>query len=86
MAALLGHRLRGVTGGYILKRVDLPLVDAVNRVADHNDLLMREEAPPSAVVQFRPPRRLKKLPAVPLVARWYSLPRRTLQDRQTQRI
>lgn len=54
IAALLGHRVSGVTGGYILKRVDILLVDAVNRVADHVALLMRGEAPTSNVVQFVP--------------------------------
>lgn len=54
IAALLGHRLSGVTGGYILKRVDILLVDAVNRVAEHVAMLMRAEAPSSIVVQFVP--------------------------------
>ncbi len=54
IAALLGHRVNGVTGGYILKRVDVLLVDAVNRVADHVAMLMRGEAPTSNVVQFVP--------------------------------
>ena len=54
IAALLGHRLGGVTGGYILKRVDVLLIDAANRVADHIEMLMRGEAPPSTVVQFVP--------------------------------
>jgi hypothetical protein len=44
----------GVTGGYILKRVDILLVDAVNRVAEHVAMLMRAEAPSSIVVQFVP--------------------------------
>lgn len=54
ITALLGHRVSGVTGGYILKRVDILLVDAVNRVADHVAMLMRGEAPTSNVVQFVP--------------------------------
>ena len=54
IAALLGHRVGGVTGGYILKRVDVLLVDAANRVADHIEKLMCGEAPPSSVVQFVP--------------------------------
>jgi integrase len=54
IAALLGHRVGGVTGGYILKRVDVLLIDAANRVADHIEKLMRGEAPPSSVVQFVP--------------------------------
>lgn len=54
IAALLGHRVNGVTGGYILKRVDILLVDPVKRVADHVVMLMRGEAPTSNVVQFVP--------------------------------
>jgi len=59
IAALLGHRVGGVTGGYILKRVDVLLVDAANRVADHIEKLMSGEAPPSAVVQFMPRGRVR---------------------------
>jgi integrase len=59
IAALLGHRVGGVTGGYILKRVDVLLVDAANRVADHIEKLMRGEAPPSSVVQFVPRGRVR---------------------------
>ena len=51
---MLGHRLGGVIGGYILKRVDVLLVDAANRVGDHIEMLMRGEAPPSTIVQFVP--------------------------------
>lgn len=54
IAALLGRRVGGVTGGYILKRVDVLLIDAANRVADHVAMLMRGEAPSSSVVQFQP--------------------------------
>ena len=54
IAALLGHRVGGVTGGYILKRVDVLLVDTANRVADHIEKLMNGEAPPSTVLQFIP--------------------------------
>lgn len=54
IAALLGHRVGGVTGGYILKRVDVLLVDAANRVADHIEKLMRGEVAPPSVVQFVP--------------------------------
>ena len=32
IAALLGHRLGGVTAGYILKRVDKPLLEAADRI------------------------------------------------------
>ena len=59
IAALLGHRVGGVTGGYILKRVDVLLVDAANRVAAHIEMLMRGEAPPSTVVQFVPRGRIR---------------------------
>ncbi len=60
IAALLGHRLGGVTGGYILKRVDVLLIDAADRTAEHIAQLMRGEAPPSTIVHFRPRgRRLK---------------------------
>jgi integrase len=54
IAALLGHRLAGVTGGYILKRVDILLVDAADRIADHIAMLMRGEVPSSNIVQFQP--------------------------------
>jgi integrase len=59
IAALLGHRVGGVTGGYILKRVDVLLIDAANHVADHIEKLMRGEAPPSSVVQFVPRGRVR---------------------------
>jgi hypothetical protein len=48
-----------VTGGYILKRVDVLLIDAANQVADHIEKLMRGEAPPSSVVQFVPRGRVR---------------------------
>lgn len=54
IAAMLGHRLSGVTGGYILKRVDSLLIEAANRVGDHIAALMRGEAPSAQVIQFRP--------------------------------
>lgn len=54
IAALLGHRLNGVTGGYILKRVDVLLIDAANRVADQIALQMRGEAAPSNIIAFQP--------------------------------
>lgn len=60
IAALLGHRLGGVTGGYILKRVDVLLIDAADRTAEHIAQFMRGEAPPSTIVHFQPcGRRLK---------------------------
>lgn len=62
IAALLGHRIGGVTGSYILKRVDVLLIDTANRVADHIKMLMRGEAPLSTVVQFIP-RRWARTPA-----------------------
>ena len=51
---MLGHRLSGVTGGYILKRVDGSLIDMANQVGDHIAALMRGEAPSAQVIQFRP--------------------------------
>lgn len=60
IAALLGHRLGGVTGGYILKRVDVLLVDAADRIAHHIAMLMRGEVPTSDIVQFHPRGRLAR--------------------------
>lgn len=54
IAALLGQRLGGVIGGYILKLVDVLLIDAANRVADQIALQMRGEAPPSNIIAFQP--------------------------------
>lgn len=68
IAALLGHRLGGVTGGYILKRVDLRLIDAANRVVDHITMQMRGEAPASNVVQFVPRGRRPRPPSAALAA------------------
>ncbi len=68
IAAMLGHRLGGVTGGYILKRVDVLLVDAANRVGDHVEMLMRGEAPTSTVVQFVPKGRARSKPGRPSLA------------------
>jgi integrase len=62
IAALLGHRLGGVTGGYILKRVDVMLIDAVNRVGDHIAMMMRGEAPQAQIIQFRPRGRIARRP------------------------
>ncbi|WP_197420486.1 tyrosine-type recombinase/integrase [Sphingomonas sp. CCH5-D11] len=67
IAALLGHRLGGVTGGYILKRVDILLIDAANRVADHIVLQMNGEAPPSNIIAFQPRGRRPSTP-LPLAA------------------
>jgi integrase len=41
IAALLGHRLAGVTAGYVLKRLDKPLIASADRVAGHVDRVMR---------------------------------------------
>jgi integrase len=60
IAALLGHRVSGVTGGYILKRVDILLVDAANRVSDHIAQLMKGKPSPSAVLQFAPRGRIRE--------------------------
>ncbi|CAH2408378.1 tyrosine-type recombinase/integrase [Mesorhizobium escarrei] len=65
IAALLGHRLGGVTGGYILKRVDVLLVDAADRIADHIAMLMRGELPTSHIVQFQPRGRMSSGTARP---------------------
>jgi integrase len=66
IAALLGHRLGGVTGGYILKRVDVMLIDAVNRVGDHIAMMMRGEAPQAQIIQFRPRGRIARRPPLPV--------------------
>ncbi len=63
IAALLGHRLGGVTAGYILKRVDVLLIDAANRVADQVALQMCGEAPPSNITAFQPRGRRPAQPA-----------------------
>lgn len=54
IAALLGHRLNGVKGGYILKRVSVLLVDTANRIGDHIDRVMSGEAPTGQIMQFQP--------------------------------
>jgi len=43
IATLLGHRLPGVTAGYVMKRLDLPLIGAADRVTGHIDRVMRGE-------------------------------------------
>jgi integrase len=63
IAAMLGHRVSGVTGGYILKRVDSLLIEAANRVGDHIAALMRREAPSAQVIQFRSRGRNARSPA-----------------------
>ena len=63
IAALLGPRLGGVTGGCILKRVNVLLIDAANRVADRIALQMRGEAPPTNIIAFQPRGRRPRPPA-----------------------
>lgn len=58
------HQPGDVTGGRILRRVDVLLIDAVNRVADQIALQIRGEAPPSNIIAFQPCGRR----AVPLTA------------------
>jgi integrase len=41
IAALLGHRLGGVTAGYVLKRIDRPLLMFSDQLAAHIDFAMR---------------------------------------------
>lgn len=41
IAAMLGHRLAGVTAGYVLKRLDKPLIASADRVSVHLDHVMR---------------------------------------------
>ena len=53
IAALLGHRLGRVPGGYMSKRFEVLLIDAADPTADHGTKLMRGEAPPSTIVHFR---------------------------------
>jgi hypothetical protein len=38
---MLGHRLAGVTAGYVLKRLDKPLIASADRVSVHLDHVMR---------------------------------------------
>lgn len=52
IAALLGHRLGGVTAGYVLKRVDRPLVAFVDRVGLHVDRAMQATRPGGKVVKM----------------------------------
>jgi integrase len=49
IAALLGHRLGGVTAGYVLKRVDRPLIAFADRVGLQIAAMMRD-APTDNVV------------------------------------
>lgn len=49
---LLGHKLAGVTGGYILKRLDQPLISAADRVSERIEWMMSTE-PADVVVAMR---------------------------------
>ena len=62
-----------MTGGYILKRVDVLLIDAANRVADQIALQMLGEAPPSNIVSFQPRGRRPVVQKVALAASFGSL-------------
>ena len=44
IAAMLGHRLAGVTAGYVLKRLDKPLIASADRVAGHIAHLLDDKA------------------------------------------
>jgi integrase len=52
IAAILGQKLAGVTAGYILKRVDRPLVASADRIAYRIDSAMRGIQPASNVHQI----------------------------------
>lgn len=52
IAAMLGHRLAGVTAGYVLKRLDKPLIASSDRVAGHIDRAMRGKATSAEVVDL----------------------------------
>jgi hypothetical protein len=64
IGALLGHTagkskegvggVGGVTGGYILKRLDLPLIEMADRVSDHIARAMRGEQVTAEIISFRP--------------------------------
>lgn len=64
IGALLGHTagksqegvggVGGVTGGYILKRLDLPLIDMADRVSDHITRAMLGEQVTAEIISFRP--------------------------------
>lgn len=53
IAAMLGHRLAGVTAGYVLKRLDKPLIASADRVARAIDESMRGKREAANVVQLR---------------------------------
>ncbi len=52
IAVLLGHRLGGVTAGYVLKRLDKPLIAFADRVAGSIDAAMRGRAPAANVISM----------------------------------
>ena len=52
IASMLGHRLAGVTAGYVLKRLDKPLIASADRVADALNRLMRSIEVGANVVPF----------------------------------
>lgn len=52
IAALLGHRLAGVTAGYVLKRLDKPLIASADRVAGFIDRAMRGTEPADYVLDL----------------------------------
>lgn len=51
IAAMLGQKIEGVTAGYILKRIDAPLIASATRVAGYIDLVMRSDNESCALVQ-----------------------------------
>lgn len=54
IAALLGHRLPGVTSGYILKRLDQPLIAAADRVAEQIRRTMAGEWATAKILRLPP--------------------------------
>lgn len=52
IAALLGHRLSGVTAGYVLKRVDGPLLAFADKVGRHIAAAMSKQNADRNVVRF----------------------------------
>lgn len=54
IAALLGHRLNGVTGGYILKRPDRYLLDAADKASEMIDRALRGGDFGAEILRFEP--------------------------------
>ena len=50
IAAMLGHRLAGVTAGYVLKRLDRPLIASADRVSNRLETMMAEKTECNNVV------------------------------------